>query len=256
MRGWERLGIQNLRSGAFLLTGNDQKRKKEALLSIARLVCCESQGKDSCEMCASCKAVSSFSHPDIRVATDLTMKGLREFRSSLGNGAWISRSTVAIVEGIEKIGESGQSLLLKLLEDPPGNTIFLLTSETPSAVLPTVRSRLQEVPFFRFENIKEAREKLSQDLLKDMASFHSLSFEKRLLYAKNMGEDPERTFTALLTWLAYARIILREQVQDKASVLHLSRTIRIIKLLSRLIALQQSSTTSPRLALERFMVEL
>lgn len=243
-------------SGAYLFFGNDEERKKKAVSRVAQIICCAKKEGVPCGICVGCNSAAKLSHADIRVARDLSIKGMREFRSSLGTGAWSSRSTTVVIERMENMREDAQSLLLKMLEDSPGNTIFLLTALSASSVLGTVQSRVYSVPFFWFQNLEESERILSEDLVKDFSRFRHLSFEERFLYAKTMAQDPERVTQAFQEWLAYARIAFRKQVAGGLPLSHLSRTLRVIKLLQRLLALQRTSSGSSRLALERFMVEL
>lgn len=243
-------------SGAYLFFGNDEEGKKEAVSRVAQIICCAEEKDVPCGICVACNSAAKLSHADIRVAQDLSIKGMREFRSSLGTGAWSSRSTVVVIERMESIREDAQSLLLKMLEDSPGNTIFLLTALSASSVLETVQSRVHSVPFFQFQSLEESEKVLSEDLVKDFTRFRHLSFEERFSYAKTMAQDSERVTQAFQEWLAYARVAFRRQVEGRLPSSHLSRTFRVIKLLQRLLALQRTSSGSSRLALERFMVEL
>ncbi|HEY0965458.1 MAG TPA: AAA family ATPase [Candidatus Saccharimonadales bacterium] len=54
-----------------------------------------------------------------------------------------SRSSVVIIDDADTMTESAQNSFLKLLEEPPMNTHFILTTHSPEALLPTVKSRLQ-----------------------------------------------------------------------------------------------------------------
>ncbi len=45
----------------------------------------------------------------------------------------------------EKMNDTGSNKLLKVLEEPPGNTVFLLVSESPELLLATIRSRAQQI---------------------------------------------------------------------------------------------------------------
>ena len=53
------------------------------------------------------------------------------------------RAKVAIIANAEKMGDSSRNALLKTLEEPPEDTYFILTSSSPDALLPTIRSRLR-----------------------------------------------------------------------------------------------------------------
>lgn len=59
-----------------------------------------------------------------------------------GNGK-IKRA--AIIEDAETMGTDAQNALLKVLEEPPADSVLILTSSRPQALLPTIRSRLQHM---------------------------------------------------------------------------------------------------------------
>lgn len=66
-----------------------------------------------------------------------------------------SEVLVIIIDDAETMGQPAQNALLKLLEEPPAHTRFILTSHTPQLLLPTVRSRVQEIsilPISRDQN--------------------------------------------------------------------------------------------------------
>lgn len=51
----------------------------------------------------------------------------------------------AIIEDAETMGTDAQNALLKVLEEPPADSVLILTSSRPQALLPTIRSRLQHI---------------------------------------------------------------------------------------------------------------
>ncbi len=67
---------------------------------------------------------------DIRRALDL-------FRRASGEGGW----RIAIIDAAEDLNRSGANALLKLIEEPPPRSLFLIISHTPGRILPTIRSR-------------------------------------------------------------------------------------------------------------------
>lgn len=54
---------------------------------------------------------------------------------------------VVIIENVERMQESGRNALLKILEEPPENTIFILTTSARGAVMPTILSRVRTYAF-------------------------------------------------------------------------------------------------------------
>jgi DNA polymerase-3 subunit delta' len=68
-----------------------------------------------------------------------------------------SQCKVYIIKSADRMWEEGASTLLKILEEPPGDVVFILVTSNPAAVLPTIHSRCQEVTFSHvpLEDLKE-----------------------------------------------------------------------------------------------------
>ncbi|MEH6546622.1 MAG: DNA polymerase III subunit delta', partial [Sneathiella sp.] len=64
------------------------------------------------------------------------------FRMTAAEGAW----RVVIVDTIDDMNNNAANAILKILEEPPEKTIFLLLSHTPAGLLPTIRSRCRLLP--------------------------------------------------------------------------------------------------------------
>ena len=71
-----------------------------------------------------------------------------EILRKLSLKAYESKYKIMIIWVPEKMHEAAANKLLKLLEEPPKNTIFLLVSEDPENVIGTIRSRTQSLPVF------------------------------------------------------------------------------------------------------------
>jgi hypothetical protein len=56
---------------------------------------------------------------------------------------------VCIIRGVERMQDAASNAFLKILEEPPPGRIFLLTSDAPTLVLPTILSRARVMPFER-----------------------------------------------------------------------------------------------------------
>lgn len=63
-------------------------------------------------------------------------------------GGW----RIVIIDGADKMNRSAQNALLKVLEEPPKNTILILIAETPSKLLPTIHSRTRKLVFPPLDN--------------------------------------------------------------------------------------------------------
>jgi DNA polymerase-3 subunit delta' len=99
------------------------------------------------------KLVEAGSHPDMRwlerlpkekaegLARDITVKQIRELGEFMGMTAALSPWRVAVIDSMDELNKEASNALLKMLEEPPTNTLFFLVSHAPGRLLPTIRSR-------------------------------------------------------------------------------------------------------------------
>jgi DNA polymerase-3 subunit delta' len=105
------------------------------------------------------KLIEAGSHPDMRwlerlpkekgdgLARDITVKQVRELGEFMGMTAALSPWRVAVIDTVDELAGPGANALLKMLEEPPSNTLFFLVSHSPGRLLPTIRSRCRRLDF-------------------------------------------------------------------------------------------------------------
>lgn len=105
------------------------------------------------------KLVEAGSHPDMRrlerlprekgegLARDITIRQVRELGEFMGMTAALSDWRVAVIDSMDELNKEASNALLKMLEEPPQNTLFFLVSHTPGRLLPTIRSRCRLLHF-------------------------------------------------------------------------------------------------------------
>jgi DNA polymerase-3 subunit delta' len=104
-----------------------------------------------------------------------------------------SEFKVMIIWLPEKMHAACSNKLLKLIEEPPSKTLFLLVSENEEAIIPTIRSRAQQVkfPFVKNEAIKQALlqiEHADEQIVDDATRLANGSYLRALEYL-NPGEE-------------------------------------------------------------------
>jgi DNA polymerase III delta prime subunit len=77
----------------------------------------------------------------------IKIETIRQLQKDLGYQPYESQHKISIIDDAENMPEAAQNSLLKTLEEPPGSSILFLLTANPSALLPTIRSRCQAVPF-------------------------------------------------------------------------------------------------------------
>ena len=151
---------------AYCFSGPPGVGKRTAALALAQAVNCraplpgegdETSG-DACGACLPCRKIARGEHPDVAVVqpeekTVITIEQVRELTVRASLRAYEGTVKVWILDPADLMQEPAANAFLKTLEEPPGASLFVLVTATPSALLPTIRSRCQGV---RFEPLGES----------------------------------------------------------------------------------------------------
>ena len=81
------------------------------------------------------------------LARNIKISQVRSLQPLLNSQPSISSYRVVVIDAIDDLERNGANALLKNLEEPPKNTVFLLVSHAPERLLPTIRSRCQVLRF-------------------------------------------------------------------------------------------------------------
>lgn len=132
---------------ATLLTGEAGIGKKTMAHALAQGLLCKEKGDRPCGVCRDCRRYAARTHPNALFPApaprEKTIKvdALRAVIDALSRSALEAGRRVVVIENAERMTPQAQNALLKTLEESRPDTFFLLTADTESAVLPTVRSR-------------------------------------------------------------------------------------------------------------------
>lgn len=165
---------------ALLLHGAAGIGKLDLALDTAESLLCEGRpaGGGACGRCAGCALIAAGNHPDLRIvrpealiepdlraaagssdetgdarpvatAAEARNRASREIRIEQIRdlSEWVRLSThrggprVIVIEPAESLNMPAANALLKVLEEPPARTVFLLVSDRVDEALPTLRSR-------------------------------------------------------------------------------------------------------------------
>ena len=138
---------------AYLFSGPEGIGKRAAALALAQALNCQrgDAADDGCGACQSCRKIARGLHPDVQViepeGVTLKIEQVRALEADAALGPYEARRKVFILDSAEKMTEQAANALLKTLEEPPGRTVFVLLTSTPSALPPTIVSRCQTVTF-------------------------------------------------------------------------------------------------------------
>ncbi|MCB1161866.1 MAG: hypothetical protein R3C71_08785 [Candidatus Krumholzibacteriia bacterium] len=93
------------------------------------------------------KAEDPYAQPDFLKKPTIPVKALRELLKLISTRPFEGRGRALILRDADAMDSHGQDTLLKTLEEPPPGRVIVLISSRPEALLPTVLSRCQRVPF-------------------------------------------------------------------------------------------------------------
>ena len=131
----------------YLISGPRGSGKKTLAKLLAQAILCKGHPKP-CGTCEPCRKIQSGNHPDFITVEDpehknVAVKIVRAFREDVFIRP--NESDYKIYLFPQDLGIEGQNALLKILEEPPKYGIFLLLTDNPEKILPTVRSRCTEL---------------------------------------------------------------------------------------------------------------
>src|SRR3954467_11320843 len=136
---------------AWLVTGPPGSGRSVAALCFAAALQCESDGVPGCGQCRSCTTTMAGTHADVRrIIPEGLSIGVTEMRNIVqiasrrpGTGRW----QIVLIEDADRLTEGAANALLKVVEEPPPSTVFLLCAPSvdPEDIAVTLRSRCRHV---------------------------------------------------------------------------------------------------------------
>ncbi|MDO4899728.1 DNA polymerase III subunit delta' [Actinomyces sp.] len=133
---------------AWLVTGPPGSGRSVAARAFAAALQCTGE-EPGCGACKACRDVLSGAHPDVvRLATDKLLITIDEVKALIGEAQrrpWTGNWRVILVEDADRMAERTTNVLLKSIEEPPPQTVWILCTPSADDVLPTIRSRCRLV---------------------------------------------------------------------------------------------------------------
>jgi len=246
---------------ALLFYGQDACGKRALALEFIKLLNCEADKFESrpCRTCRACQDIEKNIHPDLTIvepeeSREIKISQIRDLQNSLSFKPYSAPFKAAIIDKAHLLNQEAQSAFLKILEEPRGNSLFILISEYPEMLLPTILSRVERVRFYS----PQVREK-SKEEKEAIAEIIKLSRENllsRFQYAKTLADKTTDLKEILDAWLSHFRDILLAAINGQPSDYSVVKLRKIIKAIQNITFLISTTNVNTRLALEILMLEL
>lgn len=166
---------------AMLIDGGGEKQRTELARLAAKMIVCSNQDITPCGACENCRKADENIHPDIITVTkpDDRKFFVKNDVKKVVADAYLtpndSLKKVYILSEVQQMNEECQNLLLKILEEPPHYTVFILTSQTANAVIGTVLSRVVRLRLGKAEDVQYSEKAV--DVVTKLASAVSSPYE-------------------------------------------------------------------------------
>ena len=240
---------------AYIFSGESGLGKKYFAKELAKTIHCqESPVGQYCGVCRSClKMIDNFSnYPDIclvQSSGSLGIDSVKRVQKFFSLTPSISRYKIAILDSLDNITREAANALLKTLEEPSGLSVLFLISSFGSRIPATIVSRCQIIKFGTVkdvdlksmidrDNINNSDQLISlangkpgllrrmlsdKRIMKDVEMDRNIlmqlpktPLQKRLVIAKDLGNDKNHTLSSLDSWIEVMRSIIYNRVRKSS----------------------------------------
>ncbi|MBX3018996.1 MAG: DNA polymerase III subunit delta' [Bdellovibrionaceae bacterium] len=214
----------------LLFTGPEGVGRRMVALGWAQALLCPVD-PDGCGECGSCLRVEKNESEGLRIVEpEKNLIKIEQSREILGflNLQALTPYRVILIDGAESLNPQAGNALLKVLEEPPPKTVFILIAPTPRHVLATLRSRALKVAFHALSDEELRRAQPAPDWAIHAAQGRVTKLKK--LVSNESQEERSLVLETLKWWLedaqSYLRPAFRERVKDKDFALELARSFQ------------------------------
>src|SRR3989338_4714514 len=223
--------------GSYLFIGPGGVGKRSAGIEFANAINCDKKESDGCEECASCGKIKSSNHPDVFIIQKekefsfIKIDRIRDIIYQASLKPYEARKKIFIITEAEDMNEESQNALLKILEEPRENQVFILTTSRVSGILPTVISRCKAVKFnllsqFQIQELLIKRHGFNEDEAV-LFSHMALGSRGRAIAFKDKDRIRERD-RMLNDFFFRKRAIFREEVCDEKKYPDLEESLQML----------------------------
>ena len=138
-------------SQAYLFISPDRLTNKHLLMEIARVINCAENEQCSC---SNCIKIEMGTHPDVLCypkTSNFAVESASEIYENIQVKPIYSNYKIFIINDLDISTEQAQNKMLKIIEEPPKNVLFLISAVSENKILQTIKSRVQKKYVDRIE---------------------------------------------------------------------------------------------------------
>ena len=261
---------------ALLFCGMEGVGKRRTARVLARTLLCTGGGDAPCGCCDACRTMAAGVHPDYfetapevrgKSAAMIRTEAVRDILIAASGAPVAGRRRIILIDGADAMNETAANRLLKTIEEPTGEVLFILVTSAYDAILPTIRSRAVRIAFGalpRTEIAAALAERgaenaetiaaladgslgrayaleaeglaLRDEVVVLLTQLRDLSIEEIWARAETIGA---RTHAERMAWIGFLQMALRDLLvlyEDGAAseLYHIDRRARLTALLTQL----------------------
>lgn len=195
-------------SHAYLIQGARGTGKEAIAVLIAKVLFCENlTGVNPCLDCNACKRIDSRNHPDVHwiepEGQSIKIEQIRNLQKEFTYSGLESDQKVYMIKGAETLTANAANRILKFLEEPSQKTTAIMLTENSQSILPTIRSRCQNIDLQPLNALK-FQEKLVESGLNEASAKLMSALTNNLDEAMEWSQDE---------WFAEARKLVVQLVE-------------------------------------------
>ncbi len=137
----------------YLFAGAEDVGKKTIARYFVQSIFCKDEESIPCNKCSDCLEIKNGTHPDlIQVSLEdnkknISIDQIRDFREKFSLTPMRSEFKIGIINDADRLNQESSNALLKIIEEPPKNSFVILIAQDIDKILPTIKSRSQNILF-------------------------------------------------------------------------------------------------------------
>ena len=179
---------------AYLFVGPEGVGKRLVAKIFSQALNCLNKEDDACDKCISCLKIDSGQHPDVHFISpiesdEIKIEQIRELKKEINLKPHSAKKKVFIIDDAHNLNSESANAILKILEEPPEDSLIILITHKPKLMFKTIISRCRILKFYPLKR-SELENILKNDygLEKNLSHFLAYFSEGRLGYALSLKD--------------------------------------------------------------------